>query len=126
VGNGNLDEDGEEILAYGTWMEGDIIKMPPGEQYLASIYFTITTITTVGYGDVTIRTKMEKIFCIFLMLVGVLAFSFVSGSLASSLQSYDTESALYKEKLTILNKIYKEYEIGLDLYTRMKTTINVK
>ena len=66
-------------------MEGDIIKMPPGEQYLASVYFTITTITTVGYGDVTISTKIEKIFCIFLMLVGVLAFSFVSGSLASSL-----------------------------------------
>ena len=73
----------------GTWMEGDIMEMDPPEKYLTSIYFTVTTITTVGYGDVSITTKMEKIFCIIIMLTGVIAFSFASGSLASILQSYD-------------------------------------
>jgi hypothetical protein len=42
--------------AKGTWMEGDIYLMNPGEKYLTSIYFTVTTITTVGYGDVSIIT----------------------------------------------------------------------
>lgn len=69
----------------GTWMEGDIFEMNPPEKYLTSIYFTVTTITTVGYGDVTISTKFEKIFCIITMLTGVIAFSFASGSLASIL-----------------------------------------
>ena len=78
-------------------MEGNIAMMEPGEQYLTSVYFTITTITTVGYGDMSIRTPLEKVFCIFLMLVGVLAFSFASGSLASTLQNLDTERAQFKE-----------------------------
>ena len=66
-------------------MEGQIYEMPAPEKYLTSIYFTVTTITTVGYGDVSISTKLEKIFCIVTMLTGVIAFSFASGSLASIL-----------------------------------------
>jgi voltage-gated potassium channel Kch len=71
--------------AKGTWMEGEIFLMNTGEKYLTSIYFTVTTITTVGYGDVSINTKTEKIFCIITMLVGVISFSFASGSLSSIL-----------------------------------------
>jgi hypothetical protein len=69
----------------GTWMEGDIYEMKPQERYLTSVYFTVTTITTVGYGDVSIQTKLEKCFCIVIMLTGVIAFSYASGSLASIL-----------------------------------------
>jgi voltage-gated potassium channel Kch len=83
--------------AEGTWMEGDIFEMDLPEKYLTSIYFTVTTITTVGYGDVSISTKLEKVFCIITMLTGVIAFSFASGSLASLLQSYDIQNAKYKE-----------------------------
>ena len=51
--------------------------------YLLSFYFTVTTITTVGFGDVSITTPYEMIFCIFTMIIGVIAFSMASGSLAS-------------------------------------------
>jgi len=51
--------------------------------YLTSIYFTVTTITTVGYGDISGNTKVEKVFCILIMVIGVIAFSFASGTLAS-------------------------------------------
>ena len=83
----------------GTWMADGIFEMENSEKYLTSIYFTVTTITTVGYGDVSITTPIEKIFCIVTMLTGVIAFSFASGSLASLLQSYDIQNAKYKEQL---------------------------
>ena len=73
---------------------------------MTSVYFTVTTITTVGYGDVSITTKVEKIFCSISMLAGVIAFSFASGALASILQSYDIQNAKYKEQLSVLNKIF--------------------
>jgi hypothetical protein len=73
--------------AKGTWMEGDINEFSPGAKYLTSVYWTITTITTVGYGDVSISTNGEKIFCLTLMLIGVTSFAYASGSLASILQS---------------------------------------
>ena len=66
----------------GTWLE-DFNQLPTIEQYLTSFYFTIETVTTVGYGDVSIKTPIEKIFTIFTMLIGVIVFTFASGSLAS-------------------------------------------
>ena len=73
----------------GTWMEGDIEELPHSEQYLTSFYFTVQTITTVGYGDMSISSNSEKIYCVMIMLVGVMSFSFFSGSLASIIQFYD-------------------------------------
>ena len=72
--------------ADGTWMEGDIEELTHSEQYLTSFYFTVQTITTVGYGDMSISSNLEKIYCVMIMLVGVMTFSFFSGSLASIIQ----------------------------------------
>ena len=51
--------------------------------YVSSIYFTVTTIVTVGYGDITAINSTEKIICVFLMIIGVISFSFATGSLSS-------------------------------------------
>jgi hypothetical protein len=54
--------------------------------YITAIYFVVTTIATVGYGDISGNSnKIERLFCIFIMITGVIAFSFASGSLASIL-----------------------------------------
>lgn len=57
--------------------------------YFASFYFTVTTITTVGYGDIAAHNTIERIICIVLMITGVISFSFASGSLSSILSNYD-------------------------------------
>jgi hypothetical protein len=70
-----------------TWLGGDedFIGKNQMELYLTAVYFTVTTITTVGYGDMSGGTRQEKVFCIILMIFGVIAFSFATGSLASIL-----------------------------------------
>jgi Trk-type K+ transport system membrane component len=50
--------------------------------YIAAYYYTVTTVTTVGYGDISGSNSGEKIFCMILMVVGVVFFSIVSGYLA--------------------------------------------
>ena len=66
-----------------SWMAGEVNEMSQNDKYLTSFYFTITTITTVGYGDFSASTFIEKIVCIIMMFVGVMAFSFASGSLTN-------------------------------------------
>ena len=76
-----------------------------GEFYLIGIYFTVTTITTVGYGDISASTTGERIMCIILMLIGVVSYSYAIGSLSSLLTSLDSKTAKLKEKLSILEGI---------------------
>lgn len=76
-------------------MEGDVQEMISSDQYLTSIYWTVTTITTVGYGDVSISTNLERVFCIALMVLGVVAFGLLSGSLTNILSNYDVSNAQF-------------------------------
>jgi hypothetical protein len=59
------------------------------EIYITSLYFTITTMTTVGYGDISGGNTLERGISIMIMFIGVSAFSFATGSLSSILSNYD-------------------------------------
>ena len=67
--------------AYPNYFDEDDI--PNGGLYLTSFYFIITTMTTVGYGDISGDNNLERAVSIVIMLVGVISFSFATGSLSS-------------------------------------------
>ena len=92
-------ESGEDID-----IEKDKVK-----QYFIALYFVIQTISTVGYGDVNPQNTKERIFVIGLMIVGVLAFSFVSGQLSSILLSYDQQVQKNLESNMRLSKIFNNF-----------------
>ena len=94
------------------------------ELYITAFYFTVTTIVTVGYGDITAKSVGEKFVAIFLMLIGVIAFSFGTGALASIISSYDSSQVKLKEKMSTLNDINKEYSISSDLFRKLIRSIN--
>ena len=79
----------------GTWLHNYKLKNISDTQlYITSLYWTITTITTVGYGDIYGHTSFEKIFCILIMITGVVGFSFVTGSVTSIISNLDQSNAI--------------------------------
>ena len=76
-----------------TWMSKEIKAMSMSDQYLTSFYFTITTFSTVGYGDISASSKIEKIVCIIIMCIGVTAFAAGTSFITNLLSSYDQENA---------------------------------
>ena len=46
-----------------------IIVYQEGDAYVTSLYFTCTSLTTVGFGNVAANTRYEKIFSIIVMMV---------------------------------------------------------
>ena len=86
----------------GTWLESyyeaDVKgkkELGSREIYTLAFYWTITTITTVGYGDISGTNSIEKIFCSIVMIIGVISFSLANGSLASIIQNYDNSNAAH-------------------------------
>ena len=53
--------------------------------YTASLYYTVTTITTVGYGDISGTNTTERFICMLNMLIGVVFFGMMSSYLTSIL-----------------------------------------
>lgn len=50
-----------------------------GWSYIDSLYFSTTTLTTVGYGDFSPTTNFSKIFTIFYIITGIgIIFSFIN------------------------------------------------
>ena len=42
-------------------------------RYLQSLYWTVITMSTIGFGDINPQTPLQAVFAIFLMSVGVCA-----------------------------------------------------
>ena len=49
--------------------------------YTIAVYFTVTTITTVGFGDVSGHNSSERCVCMVMMILGVVLFSLISSSI---------------------------------------------
>lgn len=89
-------------------------------QYIASLYWTYTTISTVGYGDISSETLLEKNFAMIVMIFGVCFFSFTIGSLASIFNRMDSKEAVLNNKMALIDEFSKEARLSKDLKFRLR------
>ncbi|EAY05799.1 cation channel family protein [Trichomonas vaginalis G3] len=59
--------------------------LSPPQLYVVSVYFVMTTILTIGYGDLTPKTSPETILVIFIQLLGVLVNAYILSIMVSIL-----------------------------------------
>ena len=76
--------------------------------YVASTYFILVTITTVGYGDITGDSYLEIIFQMILLIVGTLAYSFVISYISNYIVKKNQKSLAFEKNLNILKEIKME------------------
>ena len=55
------------VIAGGTWF----YHVQEGWAWLDALYFTVITLTTVGYGDFSPQTSLGKVFTMVYILVGL-------------------------------------------------------
>lgn len=96
----------------------DKVDEGPLYLYIFSFYWTIQTVFTVGYGDIPAVTIAERFFAILVMLAGVFVYSFVIGAISAIFTNLNEMEREFKEKLTTLNKIQREFSLDPFLYNR--------
>lgn len=113
----------DEEVKGDSWVEDGHSGSDMAELYVVSLYFTMQTVTTVGYGDIGVVSSGEKIICISLQLVGIITFSFFAGALTNIIQEFDTSNAANQEKINTLNRLYKVHDFRSDLYYQLLNQI---
>jgi voltage-gated potassium channel len=63
--------------------------------YISALYWCVTTLTTVGYGDVTPQTANQAVYTMIVMLLGVGVYGYVIGNVANLLSKMDMARAQY-------------------------------
>ena len=116
IGKSNNDDE-------PSWLDSFTDKADE-EVFVCSIYFVLTTTSTVGYGDITPVNTIERLYGCALMLIGVLSFTFISGALSSILSSYDSRQAQLQEKVLQLNKLRTQFTIPDNLYQEIRQALN--
>lgn len=72
-------------------------------KFVTVCYFSITTLSTVGYGDLYPITNTEKIIVIFIMLAGVGFFSFVMSSFIEIISTFNRNLGVEEETFELHN-----------------------
>ncbi len=79
--------------------------------YIKSFYWALTTLTTIGYGDIVPHDNTGRIFTCFIMIIGVGMYGIVIGNISRMLASADRYKEQSREKISDLLMFMKHYKI---------------
>jgi hypothetical protein len=91
------------VDAYGD--HDSVVEEEKMRLYLHSLYWALTTLTTVGYGDITPTNDVERLFCLGALLIGGLVFGFIVSTIGSMVAAIDRQAGIIDEKMDAV----KEY-----------------
>ena len=89
-------------------------------RYCISLYWAVTTLTTIGFGDIVAVTHAEYIYTIFCMYVGVSFYAYIAANVATVLASLDTNTQMHNQKMDKLNEFLKATKMPSALRTRLR------
>ncbi|XP_034050733.1 potassium voltage-gated channel subfamily H member 5 isoform X1 [Thalassophryne amazonica] len=99
----------------GQWEGG------PGKDslYITSLYFTMTSLTTIGFGNIAPTTDGEKIFSVAMMMVGSLLYATIFGNVTTIFQQMYANTNRYHEMLNNVRDFLKLYQVPKGLSERV-------
>lgn len=78
------------------------------DRYIASMYWAFTTMTTVGYGDISATTRCERVIACFGMIVGGFVFSGIIGTMSDVMANTDLSKKAHKHKMESVSSFIRE------------------
>ena len=89
--------------------------------YIISCYFLITTITSVGYGDITCASFTETIYQILILTIGVIAYSWIISTIGNYVKNETKAAIKYNNNVSILEEIRIAYpKMPFKLYNKIQ------
>lgn len=111
--------------AGGTGID-DGVGASEGEQYLSAFYFSLVTVTTVGYGDILPDTPAEKQFVILCIVTGAFLYAYVIGDFTLLLANLSQERDEYDSKMRSVNDLLSYIDAPPEIRTKVQNYYDFK
>ncbi|GAU95370.1 hypothetical protein RvY_06999 [Ramazzottius varieornatus] len=87
--------------------------------YVSALYFTTSSITSVGFGNIAANTPNEKIFSIVVMVIGALIYATIFGHVTTIIANMTATMARYHEMLNSVRDFMRLHEVPRALSERV-------
>ena len=93
--------------------------------YITSFYFIITTMTTVGYGDIVSSGMKEISFQLILLTIGIIAYSYIITIMGNHFKNESRAKIKFNKNILLLEEIRVSYpNMSFKLYSHIKHHLN--
>ncbi len=88
-------------------------------QYLDALYWTVMTLTTVGYGDVVPSNNLQTLYAVIVMIIGAGVYGYVVANIARMLSNMDPAKAAYLKERDQLSSFMRYRNLPASLQHRI-------
>lgn len=95
---------------------------PHFDQYVRGVYWCVTTIATIGYGDYTPShdSNTQIIYTVVVMIFGVGMYGYIIGNVATLIANLDVARANYQAKMEEINDFLRTRRVPGPLQSRVR------
>ncbi|KAI6654629.1 hypothetical protein LOD99_1024 [Oopsacas minuta] len=90
------------------------------DQYLTSMYWTVATMTSTGYGDIVPTQELEMVLAIVLIPIGRFVMGFILGNITSTLASLNAQKVQYESKFKVMKSYMDDLCLPASIQGRVK------
>ena len=90
-------------------------------QYVAALYWSLMTVTTIGYGDVSPQTDGERVFALCFMMLGAVLYAYIVGSFCQVITSLDPAASDFRSSMDHLNSLMKSSHCPQEMKVKLRT-----
>jgi voltage-gated potassium channel len=105
-------------------LDGTAAGHPELFPYQQALYWTITTLTTVGYGDITPIGRSQVTYTMVVMALGAAMYGYIIGNVASLLANLDVIRSRHLGRIEMINHFMRDRRVPRDLQAQVRDYYN--
>ncbi|KAF7261198.1 hypothetical protein EG68_01688 [Paragonimus skrjabini miyazakii] len=95
-------------------------QLPPQSMlYMTSLYFTLSLITSIGFGNVAANTTSEKVVSVMFMIIGALVYATIFGNVTTILQQTHATRARLQQLMANVKDFLRIHSVPKELAERV-------
>ena len=111
--------------SFETFLGEEFLEMGEFRSYTTSLYWSVVTFATVGYGDFAPANSAEQLWCIVFMMSNIVIQAWIIGSITLLLIKKDEKTGQYRETLEKLDRYSKIHNFDRTFQKRLEAQLQL-